>query len=69
VNYARPDTLSSLEALAAALFILGFRELANEFLNTIKWGSTSLTLNHEPLGSYSKAKTVEQMLEVQVSFF
>lgn len=69
VNYSKPNKLSSLEALSAALYILGFKELASNLLNIFKWGNTFLTLNHEPLEAYSKAGNFEEMSEAQASFF
>jgi pre-rRNA-processing protein TSR3 len=69
VNYAKPNKLSSLEALAAGLYVLDFKELAAKLLSVFKWGSTFLTLNHEPLESYSKVETEQQMSEAEASFF
>ncbi len=68
-NYAKQHKLSSLEAMAAALYITGFTEQANRLLSIFKWGNTFLTLNHEPLESYSQAKTLEEMALVESEFF
>jgi pre-rRNA-processing protein TSR3 len=51
-NYAVPEKLSSVEAFAAALFLMGFDELAEEILSKFKWGSTFLLLNGERLKQY-----------------
>ena len=69
VNYAKPNKLSSLEAVAAALYILGFKELAVKLLHIFKWGDTFATLNREPLESYSQVESEEEMSEAQTSFF
>jgi pre-rRNA-processing protein TSR3 len=69
VNYATPNKLSSLEAIAAGLYIMNFQTHASHLLNAFKWGGTFLTLNREPLESYSKVKTMEEMAEAQESFF
>jgi len=69
VNYARPSKLSSLEALAAALYILGFRNLASDLLDIFKWGATFLTLNREPLEVYESVNSSEEMLQAQAQFF
>lgn len=68
-NYARQHKLSSLEAMAAALYIAGFIEQANRLLSIFKWGNTFLTLNREPLESYSQAKTPEEMVVAESEFF
>jgi rRNA small subunit aminocarboxypropyltransferase len=68
-NYAKPHKLSSLEAMAAALYITGFTGQAERLLSIFKWGETFLTLNHEPLESYAIAQTSEQMSEAEALFF
>lgn len=69
VNYAKPNKLSSLEAIAAGLYVLGFKELAAKLLNIFKWGNTFLTLNLDPLESYSKVETEQQMSEAEALYF
>ena len=69
VNYAKFSKLSSLEALAAALYIVGFREQASELLHIFKWGETFLTLNREPLNAYAKANSADDMFRAQSMFF
>jgi pre-rRNA-processing protein TSR3 len=69
VNYAKPHKLSSAEALAAALIIMGFRESAARLLSLFKWGKSFLTLNHEPLESYSLAGSIEDMSTAEDQFF
>lgn len=54
-NYAVPEKLSSVEAFAAALFLMGFDELAEEILSKFKWGDTFLLLNGERLKQYRGA--------------
>jgi pre-rRNA-processing protein TSR3 len=69
VNYAKPHKLSSVEALAAALSIMGFKERAVRLLSLFKWGETFLTLNSEPLESYSLAGSVRAMTDAEAQFF
>ena len=69
VNYAKPHKLSSVEALAASLIITGFRENAIRLLGLFKWGETFLTLNDQPLQSYSTVGTPAEMLEAEEQFF
>lgn len=52
-NYASRGRLSTVEALAAALVITGFSEVATQLLGIFKWGETFLTLNHDPLEEYA----------------
>ena len=68
-NYSRLGILSSVEAVAATLFILGEEETAMEFLNIYKWGPTFETLNHDPLQEYSKASSEMEIGEIERSFF
>jgi pre-rRNA-processing protein TSR3 len=69
INYAKLHKLSSVEALAAALYILGFKTEAGRLLAPFKWGETFFTLNNEPLESYSKVETTEGMSQVEAQFF
>jgi pre-rRNA-processing protein TSR3 len=69
VNYAKQHKLSSVEALAASLHIMGYKEKASELLSLFKWGQTFLTLNAEPLEAYSSAKTEEEMAKAEAEFF
>lgn len=51
-NYAVPEKLSSVEAFASALILMGFDELANLVLSKFNWGHTFLSLNGERLRQY-----------------
>ncbi|MGZ7132303.1 MAG: DUF367 family protein [Halobacteriota archaeon] len=62
VNYGRPYELTTAEALAAALYILGESQRSRELLNKFKWGPTFLNLNAEPLNEYAAANTVGEVL-------
>jgi len=68
-NYATLSKLSSLEALAAALYITGFKAQALRFLSIFKWGSTFSSLNEQPLDEYSKAEDSREIVELERSFF
>ncbi|MDI9643792.1 MAG: DUF367 family protein [Candidatus Verstraetearchaeota archaeon] len=67
-NYSIPYKLSTLEALAAALYIMGFKEQAQELLSKVKWGGTFLTLNEEPLYLYSSASNPAEILEIEKGY-
>jgi pre-rRNA-processing protein TSR3 len=68
-NYARPRMLSSVEALAGALYILGEIEEAMRYANIYKWGPTFMTLNHDPLEEYRKCRTEDKVLQREREFF
>ncbi len=61
VNYAKLNKLTTAEALAGALFILGFKEQSLELLDKFKWGHTFYDLNQNLLDEYSKLKNEEQV--------
>jgi len=63
VNYGKPCKLSTLEAFAAALYILNRVEQAEQILRLYKWGPQLITLNKEPLEDYRMAKTSKEVVE------
>jgi pre-rRNA-processing protein TSR3 len=69
VNYAKPHRLSSLEALAGALAVMGFWGSASRLLRLYKWGQTFLTLNSNLLESYLSARTSAGMIGIEADFF
>lgn len=68
VNYGKPCTLSTVEAISATLYITNFKDEAKEILEGFKWGHTFFELNHELLENYSNAKTSKEVVEVQNDF-
>jgi pre-rRNA-processing protein TSR3 len=68
VNYGKPFLLSSVEALAGALWILGHAAEAEEILSKFAWGTQFLALNHEPLAEYAGARNREEVLAAQAEF-
>jgi pre-rRNA-processing protein TSR3 len=68
-NYSRPGVLSSLEAVAATMYILGEIEEAERYLAIYKWGPTFLTLNHDPLEDYRRCRTEDRVLKREREYF
>lgn len=69
VNFARAGMLSSVEALAAALYIVGIKKEAQEILRIYKWGPHFLELNQDPLDSYAEAQDEEHLKNTMIEFF
>jgi len=68
VNYGQVGKLSTAEALAAALYIIGYEEQANRILSLWKWGPTFLMTNLEALNEYRKAKDSGEVVSIQKNF-
>jgi len=65
INYGHVGKLSSAEALAAALYIIGYREEAKRVLSLFKWGPHFFELNREYLEAYANASSSEEVVGVQ----
>ncbi|HVP24701.1 MAG TPA: DUF367 family protein, partial [Methanomicrobiales archaeon] len=65
VNFGKPFKLSSLEAFAAALFILGEWEQAEKILSVYTWGHRFLEVNRDPLERYAGAKDSTEVVAIQ----
>ena len=69
INFGHLGMLSSLEALAATLYITGFKGEAKRLLSLYKWGETFLNLNKNLLKEYSKTRSEEDVLRVEENYF
>ena len=67
-HYSIRGRLSTAEALAAALFITGFGKEAQRLLAVFNWGDTFLTLNKEPLETYSRTLP-DEMSNQELEYF
>jgi pre-rRNA-processing protein TSR3 len=68
-NYAKLGKLSSVEALAGALYILNEKDLAVRMMDKFKWGHTFLQLNANLLDDYASAETEEQVIGLEAEYF
>lgn len=68
VNYGKAFQLSTIEAFAAALVILGNRAQGEEILKLYKWSGNFLVMNEQPLSEYEKAKSSEEIIRAQSEF-
>jgi len=64
MNYSKLNKLSTVEALAAAVYILGEPDLTHNLLQKFKWGNTFFELNKNLLQDYSKAQSESEILEI-----
>ena len=69
VNFGKPFRLSTVEALAAALYITGFEEEAVSVLSIFKWGLNFLKLNDELLKKYREALSDDDIETVAKAYF
>lgn len=68
LNFGKPFTLSSVEAFAAALYILGEQAQAEKILSIFNWGHRFLELNAEPLSRYALALDSTEVIRIQASY-
>jgi len=61
VNYSKLNKLTTAEAMAASLFILGFKNEAFDLLNKFKWGHTFFELNQNLLEEYSNLSSEKDL--------
>ena len=65
VNFGKPCMLTSVEALAATLCILGEEQQAHDILGKVSWGIRFLEVNKEPLELYAAAKDSTDVVRIQ----
>jgi pre-rRNA-processing protein TSR3 len=69
INYAKLGKLTTAEAIAGSLYILGFKSYAEELLNKFKWGHTFLDLNFELLELYKDQENPNEILRIEKEYF
>ena len=69
VSWGRVGRLSSVEAFAATLAVMGYHEQAIRILEPFQFGEQFLELNREPLAAYANADSREDIREIEQDFF
>jgi len=64
VNYSKLNKLTTVEAISAALFILGYQENSLKILDKFKWGHTFFDLNKLLLDDYSKIDSESEVNQI-----
>jgi pre-rRNA-processing protein TSR3 len=65
VNFGKATKLTTVEALAGALYIAGFKREAEGLLSIFTWGHTFLELNHALLENYASARDSTEIIKIQ----
>uniref|UniRef100_A0A7M5VGL6 18S rRNA aminocarboxypropyltransferase n=1 Tax=Clytia hemisphaerica TaxID=252671 RepID=A0A7M5VGL6_9CNID len=65
VNYGKPFKLSCVEAFAATLYLVGFKEYGEQILSRFKWGLHFFELNRELLDLYEGCDTEAEVRQVE----
>lgn len=68
VNYGRPFKMNTAEAMAACLYITGFKDDARIMLSSFGYGPEFLRLNHDALEAYSNCRTSEEVRLIHQGF-
>ena len=69
VNWGKPSKMTTAEALAASLYLIGREEQARQLLSAFRWGEQFFILNKEPLEAYRGAKSSSELVDLQFEFF
>lgn len=68
INYGKPCKLSCVEAIAASMYITGYKQQALWYLNKFSWGHAFVELNQELLDGYAGCANSKEILEVQQKY-
>ena len=69
ISWGKPGRLSTAEAIAASLIILGREPQAEKILSRLPYGNEFLSLNRNPLDSYSSSQSTEELVSMQWEYF
>ncbi|MGY5881755.1 MAG: DUF367 domain-containing protein [Candidatus Thorarchaeota archaeon] len=68
INTYKPIKLSTAEAIAAALYIAGFKDNAEDIMSVFKWGPSFITLNQELLDAYAACESSIEVVRIQTEY-
>ncbi|MCE2498343.1 MAG: DUF367 domain-containing protein [Nitrosopumilaceae archaeon] len=68
VNYAKIGVLTTAEAIAASLFIMGYDDMAHNVLGRFKWGHTFYDLNRNILAEYAAMTGQDDAAEIAAGY-
>jgi len=68
VNYSKIGKLTTAEAIAGALYIMGYQELANSVTDKFRWGHTFFDLNKYLLEDYCNANTASEVESISQEY-
>lgn len=68
VNYSKIGKLTTAEAIAGALYIMDYKDLAHSIVDKFKWGHTFFDLNQYLLEDYANAKTIEDVVLISKEY-
>ncbi len=68
VNYSKLNKLTTVEAISAALYILGHQDLSLKMLDKFKWGHTFYELNKGLLDEYYKLDSENKINSILLEF-
>ena len=67
-NYGKPIKLTSVEALAAAFFVLRDKKTAKELMSIFNWGNQFLSLNSKLLKDYARCSNMEELRRKELEY-
>lgn len=68
INYGHPLKLSCVEAIAAVMYITGYKEFAELYMDKFSWGHSFLELNEHLLEAYSKCTDSKSVVAQQETY-
>ena len=68
VNYAKIGMLTTAEAIAASLFIMGYDDMAHNVLGRFRWGHTFYDLNRNILAEYAAMTGQDDAAEIAAGY-